>query len=117
MIRWLSAFTLLLAPHGIAAQTIVGQAEVVDGDTLTIEGQRIRLFGVDAPEGNQTCDRNGERWVCGEVAAQQLRSLIESSTVSCDQRDIDQYGRIVAVCRAGRVVGADGVRLLWIGGS
>lgn len=102
MIRWLSVFILLLAPQGIAAQTIAGQAEVVDGDTLMVEGQRIRLFGIDALEGNQTCDRSGERWACGEVAAQQLRSLIEGNTVSCEQQDIDQYGRIVAVCRAGR---------------
>lgn len=102
MIRLLSVLSLTLASPAALAQTVSGEAQIVDGDTLTIEGQRIRLFGIDAPEGDQTCDRNGERWACGEVSAQQLRSLVAGSTVTCEQQDIDQYGRIVAICRAGR---------------
>jgi endonuclease YncB( thermonuclease family) len=38
-----------------------GAARVVDGDTLVLNGnQRIRLYGVDAPESKQTC-RHGAR--------------------------------------------------------
>jgi endonuclease YncB( thermonuclease family) len=34
---------------------IAGHASVVDGDTLLIKGQRIRLFGINAPDGPQLC--------------------------------------------------------------
>lgn len=42
---------------------IVGNAPVIDGDTIEIHGKRIRLFGIDAPESGQFCVRpSGERW-------------------------------------------------------
>jgi endonuclease YncB( thermonuclease family) len=62
-------------------------------------GQRIRLFGIDAPESCQLCVRpTGERWRCGQQASFALADLIGRSTVSCQPRDRDRYGRIVAVC-------------------
>jgi endonuclease YncB( thermonuclease family) len=97
------AFTLALAPMPALAQTFVGQAEVVDGDTLDLTGHRVRLFGVDAVELGQTCDREGEAWRCGEDAKAQLAELVAGRMVMCETRDVDAYGRTVAVCRAGRV--------------
>ena len=37
------------------ADDLIGQASVIDGDTLEIHGTRIRLWGIDAPESNQFC--------------------------------------------------------------
>jgi len=100
---FLLALAFLFAPAPALAQTIVGRAVAVDGDTLDMTGQRVRLFGVDAVELSQTCDRAGEAWRCGEDARAQLSELVAGKMVACEARDTDVYGRVVAVCRAGRV--------------
>ena len=82
-----------------AEDRIIGVASVVDGDTIEIHDQRIRLFGIDAPESSQLCVRpTGERWRCGQQASFALADRISRATVSCQPRDLDRYGRIVAVC-------------------
>jgi len=94
--RFATLFTLL----GLAlAQTLMGRASVVDGDTLEIQGQRVRLWGVDAVESSQTClDAQGRPWPCGRRAAFALSDFIGQSPVSCAPKDRDRYGRVVAVC-------------------
>lgn len=95
------------ASPNASGPTVSGQARVVDGDTLEVGGVRIRLHGVDAPESGQSCIAAGRRWPCGERATRALAGRIEGRTVSCEERDRDRHGRIVAVCRnAGRDVNA-----------
>src|SRR5688572_15036427 len=92
----------LTAPRLSAAQErITGPAKITDGDSFEIDDTRVRLFGVDAPEGRQQCTRGGRRWRCGDAAAAELRRLTASRDVTCVQRDTDDYGRVVAVCRVG----------------
>jgi endonuclease YncB( thermonuclease family) len=91
--------TVLTATSCTADAQIVGVASVVDGDTIEIHGVRIRLYGIDAPESRQLCTRpTGERWRCGQQASLALSDQIGQSTVSCNPRDTDRYGRTVAVC-------------------
>lgn len=85
---------------GLSAE-ITGTARVIDGDTIDVGGQRIRLHGIDAPEGKQTCARDGKPWNCGQEATWALAYKLAEHWVTCEQRDIDRYKRSVAVCRIG----------------
>ena len=81
-------------------------ARVTGGDTLKVEGERIRLFGIDAPEGGQTCTRaDGRSWPCGAEAAATLRRLAATAggRVSCVIEVRDADGWAVSTCEAGGV--------------
>ena len=83
--------------------SLSGRARVIDGDSMHVGPAEVRLHGIDAPEGVQTCLNNARRWPCGRRAAQALRGLVEGREVACDERDRDRYGRVVAVCWRGSV--------------
>lgn len=78
--------------------TVQGAARVHDGDTLTIAGRRIRLHGVDAPELDQSCLRDGVAWACGREAAFALAQRVAGRLVSCRGVTTDRFGRLVALC-------------------
>ncbi len=75
-----------------------GAARVTDGDSLMIGRTRVRLKGIDAPEGPQTCTRESRPWNCGEEARQQLAGMIGGEAVSCRSRGRDKHGRTLAIC-------------------
>ncbi|MGX7896038.1 thermonuclease family protein [Tsuneonella sp. HG222] len=81
-----------------AAATLSGPAVVIDGDTLEVNGKRVRLVGIDAPEASQKCDRAGQSWACGKASSEQLTMLIGGAVVTCSGAEVDQYGRLLAVC-------------------
>ena len=84
---------------------LVGQAGVVDGDTLEVHGTRIRLWGVDAPESSQLCQgADSDLYRCGAKAANDLDTFIARRPVNCMPVAEDQYRRTVATCSVG---GAD----------
>ena len=89
----LSAIVLtgLMAVSGAAAETerIVGRAKVIDGDSLRVDDATVRLFGVDAPEYQQTCaDARGQPYGCGRAAKRALAALIDGAVIRCEVRDL-----------------------------
>ena len=94
------------AVAGQAGGDIVGQASVVDGDTIAIRNTLIRFYGIDAPEASQRCtDAAGSSYRCGRDSTIALAGMVRGKTIDCDRKDTDQYGRAVAICTA------DGVNL------
>lgn len=81
------------------AEDFSGVARAVDGDSLTVAGRRVRLFGIDAPEYRQTCRIGWSNWACGSDAAAAMRSMIDGRQLDCASVDHDVYGRTVANCR------------------
>lgn len=97
---WAAALTLMLCqgPGPVAADTILN-AIVLDGDTIQIDGRVIHLYGIDAPELGQHCQR-GDRMVnCGLTAAFELNKFIgmQIAPVDCVSRR-DSPGGDVQVC-------------------
>jgi endonuclease YncB( thermonuclease family) len=102
----LATATLVLAPSSDAAHAatddpavISGRATVIDGDTIEIGTQRIRLEGIDAPEASQTCGgRWYGTWSCGAKATAKLQSLIGTRRIDCQSAGRDKYGRVLGWC-------------------
>jgi endonuclease YncB( thermonuclease family) len=119
VMNWLTiAVASCLLTASAVAQDLSGRADVIDGDTLAIRGEptRIRLYGIDAPEGKQTCgDTMGRPYLCGSRSADALASLIgRNGLVTCREEDRDRYGRIVAVCLInGQDMNAEMIRQGW----
>jgi endonuclease YncB( thermonuclease family) len=107
----IAAFVLASWLHGHGSREIVGHAYVVDGDTVVVARTRIRLYGIDAPESHQTCNRAGRQWACGMSATAALKELIADRELTCHARVHDRYGRTVATCTArGADLGAEMVK-------
>lgn len=85
-----------------AAVTVSGQARVVDGDTLVIAGEKLRLHGIDAPELDQPCGLNGAVWACGDWAREELAARVRGREVTCEAHQRDRYERLLVTCRVGR---------------
>lgn len=83
-----------------APNLLVGPVRVVDGDTLDVAGVKVRLFGIDAVEMDQTC-RHPTRgtWACGAEVARALARLIDGRDAICESHGQDRYGRFIAICR------------------
>ena len=106
---------LVLLTFALAHAEVSGPALVIDGDTIEISGERIRLHGIDTPEANQTCLNDfGKRWQCGQEATLALKALIRDHSITCKGAERDKYRRLIAVCFAGlNDLNAEMVRQGW----
>jgi endonuclease YncB( thermonuclease family) len=82
---------------------VSGPIRVVDGDTLQIGDVTIRLFGIDAPEADQTCQSDsGDSWPCGVWVTEQVAARFGGQMADCATLEQDRYGRDVARCHVAR---------------
>lgn len=99
ILRLIAAILVATAFEATAAPLIEGRASVIDGDTIDIQGTRIRLSGIDAAESSQSClDASGAAYRCGRDAAFRLDDMLKGKVVRCVEKDRDRYRRIVAEC-------------------
>jgi endonuclease YncB( thermonuclease family) len=85
----------------IAYGDVIGEARVLDGDTIDVAGERVRLHGIDAPETRQTCSVAGVGYDCGKNATRMLTGVVNGQQVTCKGDKRDRYGRLIAVCFVG----------------
>ncbi|MDB6454151.1 thermonuclease family protein [Falsirhodobacter sp. 20TX0035] len=84
-------------------QEYAGKARVVDGDTLHVAGERIRLVGLDACEMGQPATHANRQIDCGAWATEQMELLIGAGRqVHCESEGRDRYDRPLAICFAGQ---------------
>jgi succinoglycan biosynthesis protein ExoI len=95
VVAWVLSVGLALAD-----EALIGRASVIDGDTIEISGERIRLYSIGAPESWQICeDADGLEYRCGQNAAGTLdRFLRESRPTRCEHLGRDRYQRVLAIC-------------------
>jgi len=91
-------FLCLFLLSGVAVADISGSARVIDGDTVKIGKTRIQLYGIDALEKRQKCDKAGYRWRCGKKATKTLWSYTKGKSVLCKGSKTDRYKRLIAIC-------------------
>jgi len=101
--------SLLIVIFGLPALAEpMGTLRVIDGDTFDVGGIRVRLFGVDAPEDDQTCTLAFvqpyafvQTWNCGAWVTAQVDALYDGAQATCETLEIDRYQRSVARCTIG----------------
>ncbi|MEE9313686.1 MAG: thermonuclease family protein [Rhizobiaceae bacterium] len=86
--------------NGQNPQSFNGTVWVIDGDTVVMDGEKIRLSGIDAPELSQNCIRQGKTWACGRESRNALRVMLRGKDVKCITNGVDRYDRLLAVCHA-----------------
>jgi hypothetical protein len=70
---------LLYALRGVPQKDITGVAQAIDGDSLKLAGEEVRLKGIDAPEFTQTCQVSGREVACGRESRAALRKLLSTA--------------------------------------
>ena len=74
------------------------EVKVIDGDTIYLNGEKIRFSGIDTPEIKQTCAKNNEIIKCGILARELLIKIIANNKINCIREGKDQYKRTLAEC-------------------
>ena len=86
---------------------ISGIAKVIDGDTIKIKKNKIRLFGIDAPEKKQQCQKPwlsifflslSKNYECGKISTNKLKIKIDNKFIMCKSSNKDRYNRFIAEC-------------------
>ena len=91
-------FILIFCFNQSFAETIFGEAKIIDGDTIHIGNSKIRLHAIDAPETKQTCLKNNKKWNCGLASTKFLKKIIGDNYIKCNTNGRDKFNRYIGVC-------------------
>lgn len=83
-----------------ARADISGPPTVIDGETLEVQGRRVRLYGIDAPDIRQTCEIGSRTYNCGRISRTALMDLVAGVDVRCRLRGQTKQGVALATCLA-----------------
>jgi len=72
--------------------------KIVDGDTIILNGEKIRFSGIDTPELKQTCIQGDQKLNCGMHAKLLLLKKIGNNIPKCISEGKDIYKRTLAEC-------------------
>ena len=72
--------------------------KIIDGDTIILNGEKIRFSGIDTPELKQTCLKDDQEVNCGMIAKMLLVKKIDNNTPKCISEGQDAYKRTLAEC-------------------
>lgn len=86
---------------GANAEDLTGPVRVIDGATVEIGGKRVKLYGIDAPDLDQTCELRGRTYRCGRVSRTALMDLVAGAIVRCIPRGKSGGSTVLANCLAG----------------
>lgn len=91
-----------------AVGSISNGVRVVDGDTIVLDGIKIRLKGIDAPESKQECisysgTKKRTKIPCGEIATAELKNIIGKNKINCSNEGKDIYNRQLSYCYVGEL--------------
>jgi hypothetical protein len=93
-------FIVLLgvAHHAIADSWLRGSPRIIDGHTLSMEGQTVLLAGIRPAGSRQLCQKGARRFPCSMLATSELGRLVNNRTVLCEVLTRDELGRILGRC-------------------
>ena len=100
-------FIFLFFQQNAFATIFEGIPRVVDGDSLEINDNKIRLSGIDAPEKKQLCKKPfltvtfltfQKEYECGAMATERLKKFIKNRSIRCNSESKDRYDRFIATC-------------------
>ena len=110
MVRLILIIFLFLISNTLFGLEITGTPKIIDGDTLNINGHKIRFEGIDAPEIKQQCKKDylkvssiigftlRKNYYCGITSKKKLEQKIKNSKIKCISLSKDRYKRYLATC-------------------
>lgn len=113
--KWLIAAFLC-----VLSLPVMADYKAVDGDSLIVDGKKIRLVGIDSPEYDQYCKNSaGKKYKCGEKASNYMKKMIangkkQHQKIKCKNYGTDRYNRTLSVCYLGKLnLNAEMVKSGW----
>ena len=98
----LKIYFLVLLINTFSISTVLNarsSLKIIDVDTIILNSEKIRFYGIDTPEIKQTCTNNiGQTYSCGVKATLELKKIIGSRKVLCIKKTKDRYKRSISIC-------------------